>query len=263
MPRYIAEKTAEGARSYKSMDTSWRALASTFANLRPDQVTKALCRQYTEKRRSGGVSDGTIIKDLGVLKAALGWANKAGAADFQMPPTPPPRDRHLSREEFDRLLAACDASHIELFIILALSTAGRASALLELTWDQVDFERGLIRLSKGQGRQKGRSTVPMTERLRKALETAYSGRTSDYVIEWGGQPVKSVKRSFARACERAGIEGVTPHILRHTAAVWMAEAGVSMHEIAAFLGHTDPRITFRVYAKYSPDHLRKAASALE
>ncbi|WP_253284257.1 MULTISPECIES: tyrosine-type recombinase/integrase [unclassified Ruegeria] len=56
---------------------------------------------------------------------------------------------------------------------------------------------------------------------------------------------------------------VSPHVLRHTAAVHMAEAGIAMEEIAQFLGHSDSRITASVYARYSPEHLRKAASALE
>jgi integrase len=51
-------------------------------------------------------------------------------------------------------------------------------------------------------------------------------------------------------------------VLRHTAAVWMAEAGIPMAEIAQYLGHSDDRITSRVYARYGPDHLRKAAAAI-
>jgi integrase len=50
--------------------------------------------------------------------------------------------------------------------------------------------------------------------------------------------------------------------MRHTAAVWMAEAGVPMPVIAQYLGHTDSRITERVYARFSPDYLRGAADAL-
>lgn len=64
------------------------------------------------------------------------------------------------------------------------------------------------------------------------------------------------------AVARAGLRGVTPHVLRHTAAVWMAEAGVPMTEIAAYLGHSDSRITERVYARFSPDYLRKAAAGI-
>jgi integrase len=56
---------------------------------------------------------------------------------------------------------------------------------------------------------------------------------------------------------------VTPHDLRHTAAVWMAADGVSMGKIAQYLGHSDSRITEKVYARFAPEHLRDAASALE
>jgi integrase len=69
--------------------------------------------------------------------------------------------------------------------------------------------------------------------------------------------------ALKRAAVRAGVPWVTPHVFRHTAAVWMAEAGVPMPEIAAYLGHSDSRTTERVYAKFSPAYLRKASRALE
>jgi len=61
----------------------------------------------------------------------------------------------------------------------------------------------------------------------------------------------------------AGLSFVSPHVFRHSAAVWMAEGGVPMEEIAQFLGHSDVEITRKVYARYSPDYLQKAAKALE
>ena len=62
--------------------------------------------------------------------------------------------------------------------------------------------------------------------------------------------------------------GRTRHLTREearclTAAVWMAEAGVPMADIAHYFGHDDSRITTRIYARYAPDHLRDAAEALE
>lgn len=259
---YLADKK-DRARSYKSMVTAWRALQPYFAHVRPDQISRDMCRTYTDERRKGGVKNGTIIKDLGVLKAALRWAGRTDGAVFDMPPTPPPRDVYLTRAEFSRLMDACELPHIKLFILLALSTAGRASALLELTWDRVDMERGQIRLSAGERGRKGRATVPMTKSVRTALEAAAKARESHYVIEWSGQRVKSVKRAFATACRNAGLSGISPHVMRHTAAVWMAEDGIGMEEIAQFLGHSDPRVTYRVYARFSPNYLRKAATALE
>ena len=242
---------------------AWKPLEPVFGSLRPDQVTRALCRSYVAERRRQGRQDGTIGKELGCLRAALRWADKNTPAEIEIPQRPPPKDRRLTREEYRRLrLAAKSDLHLYVFVVLGLTTAARKQALLDLTWDRVDFRAGLIRLYAG-GQGKGRATVPMTRHARRTLRVARKFATSPYVIEWAGKKVGSVKRSFAAACERAGLDDVTPHVLRHTAAVWMAERGVPMAEIAQYLGHSDDRITQRVYARFSPDYLRRAASALE
>jgi integrase len=259
---YLAEKKAKGAASIKAMEYAWKALKPTFGALRPDQITREICRDYAAARRRAGVADGTIIKELGFLKAVTNWANKGSEAVFDMPEAPPPRDRHITLEEFNRLLEACSLPHVRLFCLLGWYTAGRASAILELTWDRVDFERGQIRLAKGGGRRKGRATVPIADRLRTALLEAQKARTSDFVVEWAGQPVRSIARAFREACHRAGLADVSPHVLRHSAAVRMAENGVPLAEVGQYLGHTDLKVTYRVYARFTPGHLKRAADAL-
>lgn len=263
MEAYIEDKKEAGKRSINAMRASWKALKPTFGHLRPDQVTRPLCRDYAKLRHKGGVGDGTVIKDLGVLKAALGWAKQAGNAVFEMPPQPPPRDRYLTRQEVEKLWNAAESAHVELFIKLAWATAGRASAILELTWDRVDFERGNIRLSTGAAGQKGRAFVPMTDTLRTALSEAHRVRTTDYVIEWGGAPIKNVAKGFQRAAQRAKIKNISPHIIRHSSAVRMVTEGVDLYEVGQFLGHTDPRITYKTYARFRPEHMGKAKAALE
>ncbi|MSP03489.1 MAG: hypothetical protein EXR07_20975 [Acetobacteraceae bacterium] len=94
------------------------------------------------------------------------------------------------------------------------------------------------------------------------LGEARAAATCPYVVEYAGEKVASVKTGTRAAARRANLPGVTPHILRHTAATWMALAGVPMIEIARILGHRDSRITERVYAKHSPDYLRRAVDAL-
>lgn len=251
--------------THPRMLDAWKRLKPHFAHLRPDQITRMTCRSYIEQRRRDDVSDGTIIKELTTLRAALRWHDHNTPAKFEIPSAPAPKERFLTREEFLALRDACASPHVKLFVILALSTAGRAAAILELTWDRVDFERGLIRLAipDDHGRKKGRATVPMTSMARTALEEAKRGALTNYVIEYAERQVKSVKKGFREACRRAGLDDVTPHTLRHTAAVWMAEAGTPMTEIASYLGHTNSQITERVYAKYSPEYLRGAASALD
>lgn len=249
---------------------AWAKAKPTFGHLRPDQITRELCGDYVAGRRQLGegkrgrtLSDGTILKELNVVRQALNWRGVKGAV-FEAPSQPPPRDRHLTRAEFQKLLDACSAPHVRLFVILALSTAARKGALLQLTWDRVDFDRRQIRLAVvGERNRKGRAIVPMTDRLFAELETAFAARQTPYVIEYAGGRVDNIKKGFAAAVARAKLGDVVPHDLRHSAAVWMAEGGVPMDEIAQFLGHSDPRITYRVYARFSPSYLKKAASTLE
>ena len=144
----------------------------------------------------------------------------------------------------------------------ALATAGRMTAILQLTWDLVDFEREPIRLGDGSKRRKRRATVPMTPRAKEALLAAHVARTCNHVIEYGGKPMLKVRTSLGKVAAKAGVPWVSPRIFRHSAAVWMAEDGVAMPEIASVLGHSDSRITERVYAVHSQGYLRKAIRSL-
>jgi len=254
---YLADKGTERAR------WAWGRLAPHFAALRPDQIDRGASRAYVAARTQAGIGLGTIHTEMTYLRAALRWHDRAGPWVVELPSRPPPRSRHLSRDEYGRLLDAAKSPHVRLFIVLALATAGRMAAILDLTWDRVDLERGVIRLGEGEKRRKGRATVPMTERARAALREAGQARTSPWVIEYGGEKVGKIRKAFATAAEGAGLAWVTPHCLRHSAAVWMAEAGVPMAEIAQYLGHSDSRVTERVYARFSPAYLRRAAGALE
>lgn len=265
MALYLADKE-HTATSIQRLRDAWKALASTFGHLRPDQIDRPLSRAYAAKRRREGRQDGTICKELATLRAALRWhSNKKTPAVIELPRMPPPKNRVISRDEVERLIDAAEAHHVKLAIRLLWATAARKEAILSLRWGQIDFERGIITLAdNGDGkRRKNRATVPLGDNTRAALLEAKRAALTDYVIEWAEKPVKSIRTGFDRAVERAGLKDVTPHVLRHSAAVAMAEAGIPMAEIAQYLGHSDVSVTFRVYARYSPDYLRRAASVLD
>ena len=242
----------------------WASMRGQFDPLLPVDVTGSALKLYAS---SCSCRVGTIRKRFSILRAALNWAEKKALIDkaphIWLPPAPPPKDRRLSREEFERLERACEATpHLFLFVWIARYTAARAGAILSLRWEMVDFDKRLIALG-GTGRQKRRAVVPMHPVLALALAVSREAAETGNIIEFGGKPVKSIKRAFRTACEKAGLDRtVTPHTLRHTAASWMAEAGIPMSEIAAVLGHRDSRTTERVYAKYSPDYLQRAVRAL-
>lgn len=259
----------EGRSIVTTMEYTGRALLPHFGKLEPGEIDLGTCRDYAAKRRKQGKSEGTIHTELGHLRSVLVWAMKRGhierAPHVERPVKPEPKDRYLTREEAAKLLDGAAMHHIRLAIILMLATAARVEAIRELTWDRVDMERGLIHLRDpaDKAKRKGRATVPMNRSARVALEHARQAALTDYVIEWAGEPVKSIRRGLDTAARNAGLKGVSAHVLRHSAAVWMIEAGVSMEEVAQYLGHANIATTRRVYARHSPDALRKAAEVLE
>jgi integrase len=263
MAVYLEERGPHLA-SLETPQFAWKRLAPVFGHLRPDQITRALTRTYAAKERRRGISDGSIRRDLGVLSAIIRYSDKNSSAVIEMPPAPGPKSRHLTRHEYRALReAAKKTPHLYLFVLLAYRTGGRASAILELTWDRIDFAHEQIRLGLGERRAKGRATVPMTEDTAEILREAQRAALTDYVIEYGSKQVGSIKKAFARAAERAGVAWATPHTLRHSSAVHMAESGVPMSEISQYLGHSSTSVTERVYARYSPSYLKRAAAVLE
>lgn len=276
---YREEK--KGRRIAESMITTWKALKDTFADRIAESIGDETCQTYIKHRQQPtekvgtrrafpeGRSAGTIWTELNHLRIVVSWAEKRGriarAPYIPMPPKPAPMDRWLTRDEVGRLKNSATADHIRLFIVLAIATGGRKEALLTLRWDQIDFVRGIIHLDdqKAPHRRKGRASVPMNKTIRAALLDARKAAETDYVIEWSGKPVKSVKRSLAKTAEKARVEGVTAHVFRHSAARWQAEAGIPMAKIAQYLGHSDDRITQRVYGRYAPSHMQDAADVLD
>lgn len=268
----------KGVRSPGTLQAAAKALRRHLGELEPDHLTKERIRRYCQERRAEGyqvgagktlrrktVQDGTIIRELVTLRAALKLAKEsrwiAHLPDIETPSAPPPRDRWLSREEAKRLLDSAGEPHIRVALFLCLYTAGRLGAVLELPWSQVDFAGGLIDLGYVEG-GKHRAVVPIAEPLRGVLLEAKLKARSAYVVEYRGGRVTSVKTGARAAAVRAKLPGVTPHILRHTAATWMAQGGVPIERIARLLGHSDPRVTWKIYAKHSPGYLADAIAAL-
>jgi integrase len=247
----------------------WKAVAPTFAERNASTLTEDDCRRYIEARRGQGRSDSTIWSELSRLRSALKWAENKRLIDrapkIWLPPPAAPRDKRLTREQVSAFIGACTLPHVKLFVILAATTGARMGAILSLTWNRVDLERGLIRYHDPAvvSTKKGRATTPINALAREALMEARKGATTPFVIEWAGQRVRSIKKGLATAGERAGTPWVTAHVFRHSAACILAEAGVPMAEIAQMLGHKDSRTTEAIYARFSPSYLRKAAATLE
>lgn len=274
---YYAECEKEG-KQMPNFATNWKRLAPFFGAMDIKSITKEACQKYAVEKEAAGYAPWSIYGDLNRLRTLVSWAVKNKVitekeAPYVWKPQEPTNavDQAMTLAQVVELLDATPTDHMRLFIILAISTGGRLTALLELTWDRVDFAANEIDLRTPEKKksilskafQKGRAVVAMNETIRAALLQAWQTRAGDesHVIQWRGTPVRSVKTAFNRAVERAGLpDWVTPHVLRHSTATIMDQQGVPVEEIAKFLGHSGPEITRKIYIERSGKSLHTAAA---
>ena len=244
-------------------------LMDFFGESKVDHVTKATCKRYAQTRAR---SMGTVRRELGVLRAAINVAFGEGRITRKvavwLPERPQARDRWLTRDEAASLIRATKTPqarlYMPLFILLGIYTGRRKEAILSLRWHQVDLNAKLINFERSSGEvtNKRRGKVQIPDRLLPHLIRA-KRRGSDigYVIHENGKRIGDIKKGFAAACARAGLEDVSPHTLRHTAATWLMKAGVPIWEASQFLAMSEETL-IRVYAHHHPDFTKTAATAI-
>jgi integrase len=265
LTEYSAERgpkvTAQNRVAYAVL-----ALTDFFEGNSVANVTLQTCARYSEKR---GRSPGTVRRELGVLRAAINHAHRNGRITrpvaVELPDRPEPRDRWLTRQEVARLIRASRTPHarlyMPLFILIGTYTGRRKEAILSLRWPQVELAARTINFDiAGRKRtNKKRGVIKIPPRLVPHLRRARKrGTELGYVLHVNGQRIGDIKKGFAAACQRAGIEGVTPHTLKHTAATWLMQAGTDPWQAAGFLS-TSVETLLRVYGHHHPDYQRQAA----
>ena len=211
------------------------ALTDSFEGNTLADVTPQTCGRYADKRER---SKGTIRRELGVLRAAINYAHRSGMITrpvaVELPERPQSRNRWLTRQEAACLLRAARTPqarlYLPLFILLGLYTGRRKEAVLSLRWPQADLEAERIDFEVAGRRptNKKRGVIPIPPRLLPHLRRARKrGTDLGYVLHINGKRIGDIKKGFAAACDRAGLEGVSPHTLRHTAATWIARDGTT------------------------------------
>ncbi|QIQ86257.1 site-specific integrase [Erythrobacter sp.] len=276
---YYAEHKATQAMDPARIAYAIEALLPFWEDKMVSEINQGTCTQYLQyraERRRKGISNSTIRRELGALVAALNFCHREGkltrVVHVPLPEKAPPKDRWLTRNEMAALLWASRCGHprtrayLPLYMLIGIYTGARTEAILSLTWDRVDLERRRIDFQiPGRRRtKKRRPTIPIPERLLTFLRYAYRRRTANDgpVVHNRGKPITRIIRGFKAAAKRADLPDITPHVLRHTIATWMALDGVSMYEIAAYLGQ-DVATTSRIYSHHSPDFLNDAIRSLD
>lgn len=245
----------------------------TIQSLKPADI-----EGYIVARKGGGVSNSTINRELAFLSACINYCRSSLGWEMPNPITgrklkePEGRLRWLSYEQAVQLIQAAEsepkAPHLADFIRLALHTGMRRGEILGLEWQRVNLHSGLIWLEAAHTKAGKRRSIPLNETAREALISRARFRAencpaSPWVFsDREGNRISCIKRSFATACRRAGIEDFHTHDLRHTRAAWLVSAGVPLPEVRDLLGHSTVEMTER-YAHLAPENIRAAVSRLD
>lgn len=170
--------------------------------------------------------------------------------------------------------------HITRLLLIGLYTGTRLSATLNLQWmpnttgGHIDIDRGVIyRRATGErvAHNKRRTPVKVPPRLLRFLQ--YWKKTDTtinedgkevclrFAVNYNGVKITKPHKAFRNVRSTAGLsDAVTPHVLRHTRATWLAQLGVDPEQAAASLGLTVEEFE-RTYSHVSPDFQAQAANA--
>tara|TARA_R110000796_G_scaffold9530_3_gene32407 strand:- start:89 stop:940 length:852 start_codon:yes stop_codon:yes gene_type:complete len=257
-----------GTISVSRSKSAWKNMQPLLGKVKVSNLTGQHISKYI-KSRATCVAGGTINFELGVLSAALRWANKQSYISQQIViarlPTPEARQRFLTKDECKRLVQASkEYPHLYAFVGVALLTGQRKEAILGLRQDQIFWDQGFVDFndpsSPDHARRKNRGIVPLGVELRQFLEQHKSD--CPYVINKNGRRIRDFRKSWDKMVEKADLIDVTPHVLRHTVASHLVMDGAPLIDVSRLLGHKDSRITEKVYAKFSPDYLKTVTERL-
>lgn len=277
MLAYI-KATEDEKRSAERDKCSAKHLYQFFTGYRLETLKGSDVRAYIEARKSEGVAQGTINREIGLFSSSINYARNEWDWDIPNPVMgkrlrePEGRTRWLTQEEAALLIQAAEinprATHLPDLIRLAVNTGMRKGEMLGLEWGRVDLKANLVHLGAEHTKAGKRRSVPLNDEARTALlnrarfRGQYCLSTPWVFTNRKGERIASVKHSFSSACEIAGVENFTVHDLRHTCAAWLVSAGASLIEVRDLLGHSTIRMTEK-YAHLAPDNVRKAVARLE
>ena len=246
---------------------SIQALAAFFWK-RPDLLTTDELRKWTRFLRETRVGPQRMRQHFAALKFFYGKTlGQPQQVSFLSWPKDPDRlPVVLSADEVHLLLVALESPRLRVFFTLLYATGLRITEACQLETRDVDSARGVIVVRKGKGRKE--RLAPLSPRLltilreywrqeRPAAPWLFSSRTGEHL---GGDVARD---GLKLATQKAGLDKkVTPHVLRHSFATHLLDAGTELRVIQVLLGHSSIQSTTR-YTRVSTGLVAGTPSLLD
>lgn len=274
--QYVGDRKVAGLRSCYDGKFRLEILRGYFGIRRLREITHSdlekfrIARLGTKTKHDKQRSIATVNRELGLLRRVLnvavanGWIHRS---PFTMGKSlisigdEKPRERILTREEEERMLAACTGwrAHLRPILICALDTGMRRGELFKLVWGDVDFDNKLITIRAFNTKTMRQRQIGMTERLARELAVLYAKNPNPEALLFG---IGSIKGSWNKVRRIAGLTDLRFHDLRHTYATRLVSKHLPLSEVGRVLGHTQPTMTYR-YTNLTVETARRAAAALD
>ncbi len=277
---------ANERRSTERLECSLKHLTQAFAGQRASTITADRLTGYVGDRLATGAAPATVRNELNALRHAFTLAKRAGKVAGI--PAFPRLDADRVRTGFfedtdvDRVRAALPAD-LQVVLDFGWLTGWRKGEILALTWRQVDFAAGVVRLEPGttknaEGREFPFSVLPplreLLERQRDRTRAAErrTGQIIAPVFHREGKPIKDFFAAWASACDHAArdpkgaiihpqLVGRLFHDLRRSAVRRLERAGVSRSVAMKLTGHKTESV-YRRYAIVASQDLQDGVAKL-
>ncbi|MDH6410054.1 integrase [Aurantimicrobium minutum] len=268
---------------------------SPFGELELSKVRPSHIDELLEKLKSQGYSESTIRNLYAVLNSILDGARRDELIavnpirEVRRPRVSKQEAKHLSPESVRLLLDASVGSRYETLLRLIAATGLRRGEAIGLEWSDIQFEKKLMQIrftvSRVQGKlhkstpktSNSRREIPLSDGLIQLLKTHRKNQNTERLMagdkwldnglvfstELGGLiDPRNLLRVFTNAAKAAGLEKVSLHTLRHSAATAMLNTGTPMHVVSRILGHSSISITVDTYGHITEDSQRDAMDGL-
>lgn len=198
--------------------------------------------------------------------------------NISIPDTGKTERRALTEWEIEIIKKTAETHRGGLFVLTLLYTGIRRGEALALTWNDIDMENRTVSINnaayfdgnkmdiKAPKTKAGHRVIPIPDELYKAFEKATRTSTSAFNLNTQSA-FKRMWDSFMTAANKiAGgnskikaIDRITPHMLRHTYATMLYNAGVDIKGAQELLGHADIKMTLGIYTHLEDKKRREAA----
>ena len=261
-------------KSLDRLEISINHLSESFSGFRIVEIDSPRIKRYIQKRQEEKASNATINRELAALKRMMMLGKRSTPPRVENVPHIPKLKERAPRQGFFEhcdFLALRDAlpNYLKVFVTFGYKTGWRLSEIADLTWNQVDLNRGIVRLNPGETKNDEGRMVYLDSELREMFARLWEARKrGSKLLPWvflnqnGTTRIKWYYRSWRSACKKTSIGCRLFHDLRRTAVRNMVRAGVPERVAMTVSGHKT-RSVFERYNIVSETDLKLAAQRQE